>query len=295
MLRHALDSPCAKRWQRVLPCASHTSHICPRQISTKSAKLSALAEPASERPPVTTILPGDVEPAAPTTTDEPLKKTKSSKGNDRDDIVSFLRHVDKESLLTDSSSFRGTLYEYTTMEVLAHQLSLKEAVRCGGAYDNGIDLLGYWQKQKRRRGRGKFTRISVMVQCKNTSSAIRAKPIRELIGTYDYHVRGTNNEANTIMVLAASSPLTSQALSQFSGSSVPMVICGIAQYKPLSNEDQTIGHPEEIKNAYLLKSVVCNSKAQEVLKSFGLAFKETQKAVNGNWVTDYQLISLKQH
>jgi Protein of unknown function (DUF2034) len=205
------------------------------------------------------------------------------------DLESYLRYAETQSLNLSKATVKGTLYEYVAMEVLKSELSLRGALHSGGSYDDGIDISGYWQKQRRHKEPGKTTRLSVLVQCKYSSRTISAKVIRELAGIYDYNTRNSDDQQSTIMVLVAPSLLTPQALAQFSNSSVPIIMCRIESFNPFVYREHSRSS-EDVNSASLLRSVSCNSAATRVLDSMGLAIKETQ-SFSQAWDSRFELVT----
>lgn len=60
------------------------------------------------------------------------------------DSKEYLSHCQRNATSLTSTVFRGTLYEYTAKDFLEQQLKCFELVRKGGAFDNGVDLVGKW-------------------------------------------------------------------------------------------------------------------------------------------------------
>lgn len=60
------------------------------------------------------------------------------------DCKSYLKHCQRNNVSLTSTVFRGTLYEYTAKDFLEKKLQCFGLMRKGGAFDNGIDLVGKW-------------------------------------------------------------------------------------------------------------------------------------------------------
>lgn len=74
------------------------------------------------------------------------------------DRRSFLSWSTRNKINRNSTWFIGTQYEYTVIKALqAKNFTLK---RCGGANDQGIDLIGHWTLPSPRTG------LKILVQCK---------------------------------------------------------------------------------------------------------------------------------
>ena len=121
--------------------------------------------------------------------------------NEHNDLQSFLAFAKKNKLSTETTVYKGTLYEYTVME------SLKQfgfhLHRTGKSNDKGIDLLGHWKLP------GKPYEVKVLLQCK-VSRGVPAT-IRELEGAY----AGAPSEwqgDNVLALLATSKTLTKGVL-----------------------------------------------------------------------------------
>lgn len=56
----------------------------------------------------------------------------------------YLKHCKINESSLRSTVFKGTLYEYTSKDFLESKLKCFDIVRKGGAFDNGIDLVGKW-------------------------------------------------------------------------------------------------------------------------------------------------------
>ncbi len=61
------------------------------------------------------------------------------------DIKSFLKHCEITNKSPTSTVFEGTLYEYTVGSLLSQFFEIDDMIRCGGSFDNGIDLQASWK------------------------------------------------------------------------------------------------------------------------------------------------------
>ncbi|KAK6219533.1 hypothetical protein QIS74_05035 [Colletotrichum tabaci] len=92
------------------------------------------------------------------------------------DLASFLAYAERTGLDTFSTVYVGTHYEYTVSLTLS-QYGI-QAVRVGGASDNGIDLLGTWDIPSRTKP------VRVILQCKGGTQRIGPSLVRELEGSF---------------------------------------------------------------------------------------------------------------
>ena len=104
---------------------------------------------------------------------------------DHKDLRSFEAYTDRTGLNRSSTVYRGTRYEYTTLNAL-NRLFL-DLERTGGRGDRGIDLLGSWNLPA-------FAHpIRVLVSCKSHAKVVQVNWVRELEGLSAGDPRGTNN------------------------------------------------------------------------------------------------------
>ncbi|KDN64719.1 hypothetical protein CSUB01_01933 [Colletotrichum sublineola] len=92
------------------------------------------------------------------------------------DLASFLAYAERTSLDVASTVYVGTRYEYIVSSTLS-QYGI-QAVRVGGASDNGIDLLGTWNVPSQNQP------IKVILQCKGGSQRAGPSLVRELEGSF---------------------------------------------------------------------------------------------------------------
>lgn len=219
------------------------------------------------------------------------------------DCRSFLDHAKSINKRMSTPSTMGSLYEYLSKEILAAKLNMTGLKNCGGAGDEGLDILGKWDLKAYYNMEGtrdvKLSSVrlhlklirpilkssleyltsqslplkksskslensgKLLIQCKNTKSQITAKTIRELAGIYFYHVRTPKDAKNSFMVLVAAKNLTKQARVQFDNANFPLVYCRVL---PLSLIDFD-ADPYDINNweGGELKEFYCNIYANQML------------------------------
>ncbi|KAF9936522.1 hypothetical protein BGZ67_002245 [Mortierella alpina] len=136
-------------------------------------------------------------------------------GGSHSDLQSFedLEHN------TDSTIYRGTLFEYQTQEILRNCLGIYTQ-RSAGNNDYGVDLRGTWFLPLSASPMpGDMVRhLKVIVQCKKMNSKIGPKFVRELQGSLSYESQPT------MAILAVSSEFTKQALLPYAKSLWPMAL-----------------------------------------------------------------------
>jgi hypothetical protein len=92
------------------------------------------------------------------------------------DLSSFLEYVKRIEMDPKSTTYVGTLYEYTVQGALESLgMSLK---RIGGKSDYGIDLLGTWSVPSAPQP------LKVLIQCKAFARKIEPSQARELEGAF---------------------------------------------------------------------------------------------------------------
>jgi len=94
------------------------------------------------------------------------------------DLHSFIDYAARIGLDKSSTTFNGTLYEYTVLESLKRFKF--DLTRTGGRSDRGIDLLGTWNLPTAP------VPLRALIQCKFQSGASTIQPsyIRELEGAF---------------------------------------------------------------------------------------------------------------
>lgn len=158
------------------------------------------------------------------------------------DCQQYLSYCSKNSINTGSTVFRGTLYELHVKAFFEKYLNCKNLIKNGGAYDNGVDIIGKWnllpfyneheydtksiklssKSILKYSQESKFNTtssnpislvndIQVLIQCKNVKKKPDAKIIRELSGILDFH---KFNKKSTFMFIVTPYPCTPQAVVQ---------------------------------------------------------------------------------
>ncbi|KAI5957842.1 RRG7 [Candida theae] len=205
------------------------------------------------------------------------------------DVARYLIYCKLSEVNTNSTVFRGTLYEYYVKNLLETKLHAKYMVRCGGSYDNGIDIIGKWdllpfyQESLRLSRDGTEQKlytssllhhlpnsslqkrppislsndVHLVVQCKNTKKRPGAAEVRQLSGVLEYH---KFHKKRTVMMMVSPHPLTLQGISQLNKSSYSMVNLVAS---PLSNASDEYDY-EHWKGGDLM-SVYLNRTATKVL------------------------------
>lgn len=60
------------------------------------------------------------------------------------DCQTYLNYCLQKNVNTGSHVFKGTLYELYVKSFLEQKLKCYDLVKYGGAYDNGVDVIGRW-------------------------------------------------------------------------------------------------------------------------------------------------------
>ncbi|KAL4978527.1 hypothetical protein BDW66DRAFT_164652 [Aspergillus desertorum] len=179
---------------------SHSPSLSPpTQIATKSSIT-----------PITRRLFGLPTPPAPST-------------SLHNDLPSFLSYAKRTGLPARSTTYQGTLYEYTVQAHLRN--SAFDLHRVGGRSDLGIDLTGTWHV-----GSNSITDppVRVIVQCKALSSKIGPHVVRELEGVAARHfaaalARGPRGSGGGVGVLVGPRETTKGVREALGRSPMPLV------------------------------------------------------------------------
>lgn len=182
------------------------------------------------------------------------------------DLVSYLNYIHLSKLNQHSAVHVGTLYEYTVLHHLTQKFGLTDAKRLGGAGDSGVDILGNLI------GRDNKV-LSVMVQCKSSNSKLTPSAVRELIGTFESQLSGTMDESSTLLICASPSPLTSQALRTFKGSSKPLLHTRILKWTPAYSIKQEEYDLEGLSTG--LSTIYVNQAASDLLREYSIELPQT--------------------
>ncbi|KAL4933368.1 uncharacterized protein BDV17DRAFT_287039 [Aspergillus undulatus] len=110
------------------------------------------------------------------------------------DISSFLDYAQRTALSESTTTYQGTLYEYTVQSHLRN--SAFNLYRVGGRSDLGVDLQGTWHV-----GASPVTDppVRVIVQCKALKTKIGPNIVRELEGVTARHFRGAGTGAGVLV------------------------------------------------------------------------------------------------
>ncbi|KAF2818828.1 hypothetical protein CC86DRAFT_308188 [Ophiobolus disseminans] len=91
-------------------------------------------------------------------------------------LSTFLAYAKHRSLATNTPTYVGTHYEYmAALSLMRLGFSL---LRVGGAWDNGLDLIGHWALAPLREP------MRVIIQCKARDVSVGPSNIRELEGSF---------------------------------------------------------------------------------------------------------------
>lgn len=113
------------------------------------------------------------------------------------DVASFLKYSESNSLSPSSTVFKGTLYEYTVIESLRHFGF--DLTRTGKRSDLGIDLLGHWTIPSLP------IPLRALLQCKAHSKKLNPDTVRELEGAFVGAPAGFRGEGVLGFLVAAES------------------------------------------------------------------------------------------
>ncbi|KAI9268920.1 hypothetical protein BDA99DRAFT_535012 [Phascolomyces articulosus] len=171
-----------------------------------------------------------------------LNRTKSTLIHD---LKSFLQHSGPSD--PTSTVYRGTLFEWQTHEVLEKTLGMRLR-RVGGKSDGGIDLRGTWpllhklpslvgldknyphrENGIKNRSTPTITTANIIVQCKNTKAGCTPDQVRGLVGSagiFD-HLEGKNEGTIAILATSSSKRYTSDTISYFMDSNMPLALARI--------------------------------------------------------------------
>lgn len=178
-------------------------------------------------------------------------------------LQSFLKYITINPQTT-SAVQRGTLYEYTTKHVLEKFNKNISLTRCGKTGDNGVDLIGTWTLPRSKKT------LSLLVQCKSSMSKVNGRLFREMEGVHSFHIKNTKENGRTLLVVAAPSTMTQQAMSQFNCTEIPMVCCRIDRINLFWSRKLQTYDSSNFDNA--LKSIVPNFAAVRLFQSINSNF-----------------------
>ncbi|KAI5959266.1 RRG7 [Candida pseudojiufengensis] len=189
----------------------------------------------------------------------------------------YLQHCLQNNINTESTVFKGTLYELYVKKYLESNFYAKDLIKCGGSYDNGIDIIGKWdldsflnnslsfQSSKKLHSKSLANEpiqndIQLLVQCKNFKKKLGASTIRELSGVLDYY---KFNKKSTFMFIVSPQPITNQAISQLDKSSFGIINLSISTLK--NNIDH---YNYDLWKGGELNSIYLNKIARNLLDGF---------------------------
>lgn len=176
------------------------------------------------------------------------------------------------------------------MAQLTASLNGIELHHVGGTNDNGIDLSGKWNVSPNKTNtpvpssetinddvvipilNQQNPELNVLVQCKNYSTKITAKEIRELPGIFHAEFNSINSK-NSIMLFCAPNVLTKNGIQQVLSSNIPIGYCQISKMTQVRKGDlYDVGNYKGgelvgfLPNAHLLALLSGTSCIDDVLK-----------------------------
>ena len=155
-------------------------------------------------------------------------------------VAAYLEYCAAHNINLRLTVYKGTLYELQCKEFMTQYLHCHQLVRVGGAYDNGVDIIGRWNLRQYKAKLPKLLvkppltsllhyekeldQVLVIAQCKNVGTKIGAKVVRELAGIYEYNLKRAPKTLRTnYMFLFSPHPLSDQGMKQWNTTDVPMV------------------------------------------------------------------------
>ncbi|CAK9437604.1 uncharacterized protein LODBEIA_P19820 [Lodderomyces beijingensis] len=228
------------------------------------------------------------------------------------DVRAYLEHCIENEVDLSSTVFRGTFYELCVKRYLERHLHAKNLVKCGGAYDNGVDIMGQWNllplyeasheladvnspdklharsllksaletksevKLKSKRSLSLANDIQLLVQCKNYKKRLSASVIRELSGVMEYQKLA---KRSTFMFIVSPHPITAQAVSQLDKSSYALLSLSIS---PLTNGSMAHYHDFDSWRGGVLSSVYMNKNARNLLSGLYVEQQLGRLIINSN-------------
>ncbi|AGO10964.1 AaceriAFR541Wp [[Ashbya] aceris (nom. inval.)] len=161
-------------------------------------------------------------------------------------------YVRKNTAISGSTVFRGTLYELAVMRELHARLGMCHLRQRGGAYDGGIDITGKWnladlagvapgldeteiprylrcgtarlKPLRRKILDGTARPLDVMVQCKALSTArVGGRPFRELFGAFAAIARSSARRNSTLVMMSSPNLLTRDGATVMNQLELPII------------------------------------------------------------------------
>lgn len=172
------------------------------------------------------------------------------------DLASYFKYAESTNLRTETTAFIGTSYELLVQQQLEKFLNLQKLMHMGGSFDNGIDLKGKWDLSQYKpvdlnleslipeAFKGKKVKpivtkksqlVDVLIQCKNHSSKLTAKHIREISGIYNYSVPSAK-KSKTLMIVCSQTILTPQGITQMNVVDIPIIYIWLEKLRKQSIE-----------------------------------------------------------
>lgn len=198
------------------------------------------------------------------------------------DLESYLQYLQTQAnVATESTYYKGLLYEYTVQHALQKLMGISPLTRCGGTGDNGIDLMGVWDIHK---ARTRLDSLTVLVQCKASKAKTGARLFREMEGVHSYHVSRSKEEGRTLLVVAAPSAITKQGFTQFQTTDVPILYCQISRVQPIFDTKRDAFRLDNFEHYSVVQGLLANQAAQALLKQCDLSTTKINVLMKGNSV-----------
>ncbi|KAL6449666.1 RRG7 Required for respiratory growth protein 7 [Candida maltosa Xu316] len=208
----------------------------------------------------------------------------------------YLDYCHKNNVDTESHVFKGTFYEVHVREFLEREFFCKNLVRVGGAYDQGIDIIGNWNllryyndeslssrinaksilksaKESRlntsKRPISLENDINVLVQCKNLRTKPSTKIIRELVGMASFQ-QPNNKTNNTFIFIVTPLPGTPAACAQIEATHIPVIHLILRPLMNFNKNDVSYFNADSWTNGGHLESVYMNIAARSRLSGLNI-------------------------
>lgn len=208
----------------------------------------------------------------------------------------YFKYAKSKELKTNSTVFSGTSFELASMSELQKCFKGLNLHHVGGTNDNGIDLSGKWNLEKYLTKNDSkimndkvhdeeiisilnqsIPELNVLVQCKNYSTKITAKEIRELPGIFHAEFNHINSK-NSMVLFCAPNVLTKNGIQQIQSSNIPIGYCQISRLNQVKRGDLY-----DINNysGGLLLNFLPNGNLEALLKGTGF-FNKIDKLIQKN-------------
>lgn len=203
------------------------------------------------------------------------------------DLRSFLNFIQSQHtrIATDSTYYKGLLYEYTVQHALQKLIGIQPLSRCGGTGDNGIDLMGIWDLEHKRKKTSTATSdssLTVLVQCKASMAKTGARLFREMEGVHSYHVSKSKEEGKTLLIVAAPSAITKQGFAQFQTTDIPIIYCQIDRVRPIFDAKQDKFRLDIFEHHSIVQGLLANQAAQQLLKQYEMTTAKINVIMKSN-------------